>query len=222
MNYFTIQPESSWYTNPTTNKRQTGTFIKQPIHAFYHADYASSGQWKVQGTIENLIWTLKNDVSPFPAYLSTATQQLRNILTEDLPQILSRRRKSSLVICVVPRAKEISFYRQNQLLFKAVVSDVANNLYGFSDGTNYIVRHTNTRTTHLDKSGDGGNGDLPYPSITKNTCTISNEVKGKDILLIDDLYTKSINIDEDAIQALLDNGANSVILYTVGKTVQRN
>jgi hypoxanthine-guanine phosphoribosyltransferase len=30
---------------------------------------------------------------------------------------------------------------------------------------------------------------MPYPGITKATCTISNEVKGKDILLIDDLYT---------------------------------
>ena len=33
---------------------------------------------------------------------------------------------------------------------------------------------------------------------------------------------RNVNIDEDCIQALLDNGANSVILYTVGKTVQRN
>jgi predicted amidophosphoribosyltransferase len=42
---------------------------------------------------------------------------------------------------------------------------------------------------------------------------------GKDILLIDDVYTCSINIDEDAIQALYDNGANSVIFYAIGKTV---
>ena len=48
------------------------------------------------------------------------------------------------------------------------------------------------------------------------------QVKGKDILLIDDLYTRSVNIDEDAIQALLDNGANSVTFYSVGKTVSRN
>ena len=44
-------------------------------------------------------------------------------------------------------------------------------------------------------------------------------VKGKDILLIDDVYTKSINIDEDAIQVLLDKGARSVLFYCIGKTV---
>lgn len=95
-------------------------------------------------------------------------------------------------------------------------------LPNFKNGTIYIVRHTNTRTTHLDRNGEGGDGNLPYPGITKDTCTISEQVNGKDILLIDDLYTKSVNIDEDAIQALMDKGANSVTFYSVGKTVSRN
>lgn len=63
---------------------------------------------------------------------------------------------------------------------------------------------------------------MPYPGITKATCTISEEVRGKDILLIDDLYTEGVNIDEDAIQALLDNGAVSVIFYSLGKTLKRS
>jgi hypothetical protein len=37
-------------------------------------------------------------------------------------------------------------------------------------------------------------------------------------LLIDDLYTKSVNIDEDWIQALYEKGAKNVIFYSVGKT----
>ncbi|MDI9366643.1 MAG: hypothetical protein QM541_16925 [Flavobacterium sp.] len=92
----------------------------------------------------------------------------------------------------------------------------------FENGTKYIIRHTHTRTTHLDRNGEGGEGNLPYPGITKDTCTISEQAKGKDILLIDDLYTKRVNIDEDAIQALIDNGANSVTFYSFGKTVSRN
>lgn len=72
----------------------------------------------------------------------------------------------------------------------------------------------------MNKSGYGGNGDLPYPGITKNTCRISN-VMGKEILLIDDLYTEGVNIDEDAIQALLENGAQSVIFYSLGKTMKQ-
>ena len=46
-----------------------------------------------------------------------------------------------------------------------------------------------------------------------------NNVIGKDILLIDDIYTKTVNIDEDAIQSLISKGANSVSFYAIGKTV---
>jgi hypothetical protein len=66
--------------------------------------------------------------------------------------------------------------------------------------------------------GYGGDGDMPYVGITKATCKISGDVRGKDILLIDDIYTKGVNIVEDAIQALLDNGPKSVIFYAVAKT----
>jgi predicted amidophosphoribosyltransferase len=44
---------------------------------------------------------------------------------------------------------------------------------------------------------------------------------GKDILLIDDIYTKTVNIDEDAIQALLSKGAKSVSFYAIGFTVSK-
>jgi len=63
------------------------------------------------------------------------------------------------------------------------------------------------------------NGDTPYPGITISTCDIASDVRGKDILLIDDIYTKTINIDEDAIQALLDSGATSVHFYAIGRTI---
>lgn len=67
----------------------------------------------------------------------------------------------------------------------------------------------------------GGAGELPYVGIAKDTCNISDDVIGQDILLIDDLYTKTVNIDEDCIQALLDKGARSVIFYSIGKTLSR-
>ena len=51
------------------------------------------------------------------------------------------------------------------------------------------------------------------------TCDISPEVKGRNILLIDDIYTKTVNIDEDVIQTLLTKGANSVTFYAIGQTV---
>jgi hypothetical protein len=214
--------------NDKKNKQQfqnkftiySNKYLKQDILAFCHSDYQSGGNWKIEGTIENMIWTLKNDSSPFPLRLPLAKQRFENILSNDLPQILSYTNFSSLTVCVVPRAKKDSYYKNDQLYFRQIINDLVNKLNGFQNGTDYIKRHTNTKTTHL-RGEEGGDGDLPYVNITKNTCTISKEVQNKYILLIDDIYTKSVNIDEDAIQALLDNGAKSVIFYAIGKTVSR-
>src|SRR5690606_23595142 len=213
---------TGFFVNDSDEIRLVGTFLNQDTNAFYHADYNSGGLWQIPNSIENLIWTFKNDVDPFPERLPNVQQQLSAILRQDLPQIIRQIGKNNLTVCVVPRSKSEDYYRADQLLFRRVISNVADELPNFQNVTNYIVRHTNTRTTHLDRNGEGGDGNLPYPGITKNTCTISEQVNGKDILLIDDLYTKSVNIDEDAIQALLDNGANSVTFYSIGKTVSRN
>ena len=224
MNSFTILANINWYTNPTTNNRQRGQFLSKSIDGFYHSDYqgGNSERRETIGTVENIITTLKNQFQDKSNdVLIQAGKNLIAILRQDLPQVLQKTGKNNLTICIIPRAKALSTYTQNQLVFRQAVTIVAKDLKGFSDGTDYIIRHTNTRTTHLDRSGYGGDGDLPYPSITKNTCTISDDVKGKDILLIDDLYTETISIDEDAIQALLDNGAKSVVFYSLGKTAPR-
>ena len=223
MTSFIIFPTLSWYTNPHTNSLQKGLFLQNPVQAYYHADYHSGNQMQREtvGTIENIITTLKNQFKDKSQdLLRQAGKRLITILNTDLPQVLRQEKKIELVACVIPRAKPESAYINTQLVFKKAVKASIVNLKGFIDGTNYIVRHTSTRTTHMDKSGYGGNGNLPYPGITKETCTISDKIKNKDILLIDDLYTAKVNIDEDAIQTLLDKGANSVIFYSLGKTIK--
>jgi predicted amidophosphoribosyltransferase len=57
--------------------------------------------------------------------------------------------------------------------------------------------------------------------LLKDTCKLSSEIKGRDILLVDDIYTPGCGIDEDAIQALYDAGARSVIFYAVGYTAKK-
>lgn len=194
-------------------------FLSKSIQAFYHSDYyGGGGRWRTDGTVENIICTLKNDITPYSEnVLQIATQRLSNILSNDLPEVLKMTKLNNLTVCVIPRAKVN--YNPNQLLLKSTIHDVVNRLSGFSNGTDFIKRHTDTRTTHRNRAGYGGNGDMPYPGITTRTCSISNNVKDKDILLIDDLYTGSVNIDEDAIQALLENGAKSVVFYAIGRAV---
>lgn len=196
--------------------------LTREIRGFYHTDF---------GGVElpnnpNYLYKLKNDPhhnwSDFR--IEEAQQQLLRVLLNDLPNVLTQVGIRPLTVCVIPRAKADNTYRPNQLLFKATVKNAVNQLGNdFIDGTNYIIRHTNTRTTHLRNPVEGfvNDGRLPYVGITRETCNISNHVNSKDILLIDDIYTRTVNIDEDAIQALLTNGANSVAFYAIGNTVSR-
>ena len=195
--------------------------LSQEILSFYHADYRSGdGSYKIDGTLENLIWTIKNDELKYDKdVLNQKGNDLAKILKTDLPTILGNLGYSELTICIVPRSKVK--YEETQLYFKKAVSWVAINLPGFIDGTSYITRHTNTKTTHLLYSRVPDLDKPPKKGITKDTCTLSDEIKGKNILLIDDVYTKSINIDEDAIQALLDKGAESVVFYSIANTLPK-
>ena len=62
----------------------------------------------VEGTVENIICTLKNDITPFSEIaLQGAIQYLNNILSTDLPEILHVAKLNSLTVCTVPRAKLI-------------------------------------------------------------------------------------------------------------------
>lgn len=197
---------------------ERNSFLTQNIQGFYHTHFGGVDL----PNNPNFLYKLKND--PHHNWtidqLKTAMNEFANILNIDFPKIQTHLGKSQMTICVVPRSKADNTYHQNQLLLKVTIKHVVNNL-GLIDGTDYITRHTNTKTTHLKKPMEGFNndGDLPYVGITNATCNISNNVNGKDILLIDDIYTKTVNIDEDAIQSLLSKGAKSVAFYAIGNTV---
>lgn len=195
-------------------------YLTQNIQAFYHTDF---GGTQLPNN-PNFLYKLKNDPHHnWPnSRLQEAQQEFLRVLLLDLPEISQQINKNPLMICVVPRAKAENTYNANQLLFKATVRNAINQLgNNFIDGTNFIERHTNTKTTHIRQPMEGfiNDGLMPYVGITNATCNISNDIIGKDILLIDDIYTRTVNIDEDAIQSLLDKGANSVTFYAVGKTV---
>lgn len=196
--------------------------LTRNIQGFYHTDF---GGVKLPNN-PNYLYKLKND--PHHNWteqrIQEAQQQLLNALLNDLPNVINQVGVRPLTVCVVPRAKADNTYRPNQLLFKATVKNAVTQLGNdFIDGTNYITRHTNTKTTHLRNAMEGfvNDGRAPYTGITLETCNFSNNINGKNILLIDDIYTRTVNIDEDAIQALLTNGANSVTFYAIGNTIAK-
>ena len=194
--------------------------LSRDVQAFYHEDYyGGSGRWNIDGTVENTICTIKNDITPYTeSKLQIACSRLACILRAELPEVLRLTGRPTLRVCVIPRAKREEFYRANQLYLRATIQSVVQSLVGFEDGSHDIIRITDTKTTHRAKWGHGGEGRMPYAGITNDTCTLSDNIVGKDILLIDDLYTKTVNIDEDCLQALIEKGANNVYFYSIGRT----
>lgn len=188
--------------------------LEKDTLAFYHTEYYGFRDSRTPTYVNHL----KNQFgNSHRELLQSSYNELCDALLTDFTQ-LKTQLPEDCVVCAVPRAKAEKEYTPNQLLFKKAVSCVARQI--FIDGTQYIKRVCNTATTHL-KNYDGYNQPnerMPYRGITNDTCVISGEVRGKTILLVDDIYTKSVNIDEDCIQALYDKGAERVVFYAIGKT----
>lgn len=201
--------------------------LSKDIDAFYRFKYFGFYDSRTPKYIN----ILKNDIlEKSKAELYSAFVDLKNNLENEIYAIFNmldwNYRSSS--ICVVPRSKTINHYKDEQLLFlytiKHVIHVIDDKLVSYPsiDGTDFIIRVKNTQTTHLNKSKyGGGDGRHPYKGISLDTCMFSNEIKGKNILLIDDIYTKTVNVIEDMVQALLDKGAKNVAVYTLGYTVYR-
>jgi len=214
MEQFTILANESWCDLKGGGR---GKCLNIDTKAFYHSVYHGGGDmWKIKGSIENMVCTFKNDITRYSEdVLKKNMSNFEKILIPDITQIAKLLNLTSVTVCVIPRAKREEHYRDDQKLFRQTITNVIKSFNGnvFVDGTHNIIRHTDTPTTHLRQG-------RTYKGITTESCDISN-VYEKDILLIDDLYTKSIGVDEDAIQALYDNGAKNVIFYSIGKTGDR-
>lgn len=204
---------------------EKNNYLEKEVQGFYNSDF---GGYEYPNN-PNFLYKLKND--PHHNWkdiqLKQAEKQLSDIIIGDLLELSCLLKISPLTVCVVPRAKRDDYYHPNQLLFREnikIILSVLSMTNDFIDGTDFIKRHTNTKTTHLRKAIEGfvNDGLSPYPGISLDTCLFSKEIFGKDILLIDDIYTKTINIDEDMIQALFTYGAKSVFFYAVGKTIRKS
>lgn len=195
-------------------------YLKKDVTGFFSLEYV---RFKKPGN-PDFINVLKNTYgNENTSKLKVAADTLEKVLLGDLPRIakILGKEQNELVLCSIPRAKKDDSYNENQLLFRTIISAVARKL-NMIDGTKYLIRTKNTRTTHLSHCVPNYNNDGadPFPGITKSTCIISTGIQGKDILLIDDIYTLNVNIDEDGLQTLIDAGAKSVHFYAVGRTVK--
>ena len=202
-------------------------YLKNSTKGYYHTEYLGMG---VPGNPDFLVTFKNRFLDKTPTVLNLAKRKVIEILLEDIPQVMRENGIESCTIIAVPRSKRLDIFHPNQLCFRQAIAEASQKLTNVVNGIDLITRIQDTRTTHykninnqLWKSRVGeveNNGDLPYPGITKNTCILNREqIQNKTIILIDDIYTRTINIDEDCIQALYDYGAKKVIFYAIGYTV---
>ncbi len=203
----------------------TNEHLKHNTLAFHHTDYLGYGK----AGNPNYINDLKNLFHNNSRYkLNNAMSTVSDILKEDLPMLYQVFKESNennnLVACMIPRSKTNERFSQKQLLLKEAVRTAVKSNRLFADGLNYITRTTNTCTTHMSNSQSTSyhnDGSMPYVGITIDTCQFSPYIRGKNILLIDDVYTNNVNIAEDAIEALYKKGAKNVVFYALAKTLDR-
>lgn len=195
--------------NLTKNK-----YLKMDIPAYYNCEYLGYGK---KGN-PDFINKLKNSEGRSSELdLVREFIEVEERVQKDLSAIISNCKFNDLVVCVVPRSKRETSYKQSQLMFKKAVSSAIKQL-GIVDGSGFIKRTKDTKTTHNWRSVNN-TGEMPYVGISSDTCEFNSQgIKNKNIILVDDVYTKNVNIVEDFVQSLFDLGAKNVILYVVAKT----
>jgi len=193
---------------------KSNKYLKQKANAYYNCEYLG---YQTKGNPDFINHLKNNSCCRDEIELMKDFVTVCERATKDIAIIKELESLNNAMISVIPRSKSQNYYKTCQMMFKKAIKCVANNL-SIIDGTDVIIRIKDTKTTH-DWRRENNNGEMPYPGITINTCEIDKQkIYGKDIILVDDIYTEEVNIAEDCIQTLFDYGAKSVILYVIAKT----
>ena len=195
---------------------EKNAFLDRNIRGFYHAKWYGSKKSKSLRYLEIIKQSPSNRQKQWR--IDNASEVLYETLMQDLQHISRRMSNQSLTVCVSPGTKKDSLYGEEPRIFQQIVSSCANKLLDFFDGSSFIQRNKskffifmNTPVNHLINRVRGD-----YRGEALDNCEFSEEIKGRDILLVNEVYYKIINHDEDMVQALFEKGARSVTFYAVG------
>lgn len=191
-------------------------FLRRDVDLYFHDLY--HGFYSQENNL-TFINYLKNDRRGYDDMIEESEQIAAKVLAVDLDELVKI--YGPLTVCGIPRSKRESIYPAEMMGLKRAIRRAARGNPNLSDGLDYIIRHINTLCTHRSYRGYGGDGESPRPGLLRDTCCLSPKIAGKNIVLVDDIYTAGVGIDEDGVQALLDAGAKSVIMYTFGCTASR-
>ena len=208
-------------------------YLKKNTKAYYTLDYYG-GKYSEDTEFIRIFKNTYDDKQI--EELNNAKTRAERILRPALQEIMKREKFDICTVVAVPRSKAFNTYLPRQLYLIDAIGNAAQSFNNVIDGTKYIERHANTKTTHIRSRevgrmtaqgyivfGENANdGPEPYPGITQDTCNINSAyIKGQTIILVDDIYTENCHVDEDCIQALYNVGAKEVVFYSLAKTVRR-
>ena len=191
-------------------------FLDRDVDLYFHAHYY--GFSSSENSIKYVNY-LKNDRRDYDQLIAKSEDKAAAVLAADLAELV--RVYGPLTVCGIPRSKREVAYPPEKMGLKRAIRKAMVMNPALSDGLDYIVRHTNTLCTHRSYWGYGGDGEGPRPGLMHDTCRLSGDIAGNNIVLVDDIYTAGVGIDEDGVQALSDAGAASVIMYAFGCTASR-
>ncbi len=186
-------------------------YLDRDVDLYFHDLYHG-----FRSTNNSIIYVnyLKNDCRDYDNRIADSEDKAAGVLAADLMKLVGL--YGPLTVCGIPRSKREKSYPPEKMGLKRAIRKAIAMNSNLADGLDYIVRHTNTRCTHRSHWGNGGDGEGPRPGLLRDTCTLSRDIAGKSIVLVDDIYTAGVGIDEDGVQALFDVGAKSVIMYAFG------
>lgn len=165
--------------------------MTKDINAFFHLEYFGFRKEKNPDFINLLKNTFDNESD---IILKRSIEWAQFYFNDLFKSLTAKHLNIEIVVVMVPRALAETQYTNAQRGFKLALQQAIKscNNKNIIDGVDLIKRVVSTQTTHLQFSEyHQGQGDLPYVGITKDTCSIdSNRIKGKNIILIDDIYTK--------------------------------
>lgn len=131
--------------NPQKFIIEKNEYLQQDIIAYHHCSYVGFEQPGNPDFLNYLKNTFKNTGR---IVLNEAANTVMDILTKEIPEIISLEDLSDCVLACVPRSKAFSRYHPEQLIFRGVVSYAARVL-NITNGVDYIRRTQDTLTTHL-------------------------------------------------------------------------
>ncbi|GAB6056500.1 hypothetical protein JCM15415_18160 [Methanobacterium movens] len=170
--------------------------INGDLRVYHLGDYLPKNRYPDQDTFSKNILDFKN-----------GNEKVALDFADKIKDLIKNKNLKFDVIIPIPSSKAHRIGNGSKLLTKKLANQL-----NCENGTNMLERVENLISAHLVEANERPTTDNHYNSIK-----CDKRVKGKRILLFDDIFTQG-NTSQACSKKLFENGASNVILIVLGKT----